>query len=36
MAISTRVWGAGKRLLLAGALVATYLLFAAASMRVAW
>jgi serine/threonine-protein kinase len=35
MAISTRVWGAGKRLLLAGALVATYLLFAAASMRVA-
>ena len=35
MALSTRVWGAGKRLLLAGALVLTYLLFAVASMRLA-
>ena len=35
MALSTRVWGAGKRLLLAGALVLTYFLFAAASMRLA-
>jgi serine/threonine-protein kinase len=35
MALTTRVWGAGKILLLAGALVATYLLFAAASMRIA-
>ena len=35
MALRTRVWGAGKLLLLAGALVATYVLFAAASMRVA-
>jgi len=35
MALSTRVWGAGKRLLLAGALLLTYLLFAAAAMRVA-
>jgi serine/threonine-protein kinase len=35
MPLSTRVWGAGKRLLLAGALVLTYLLFAAASMRLA-
>ena len=35
MALSTRVWGAGKRLLLAGALVLTYVLFALASMRLA-
>jgi serine/threonine-protein kinase len=35
MALKTRVWGAGKLLLLGGALLLTYLLFAAASMRVA-
>ena len=35
MALRTRVWSAGKLVLLAGALVATYVLFAAASMRVA-
>jgi eukaryotic-like serine/threonine-protein kinase len=35
MALSTRVWGAGKRVLLGGALVLTYLLFAAAGMRLA-
>jgi serine/threonine-protein kinase len=35
MALSTRVWGAGKRLLLAGALVLTYFVFAAAAMRLA-
>ena len=35
MALSTRVWGAGKRLLLAGALVLTYFLFAGAAMRLA-
>lgn len=35
MALGTRVWGAGKLVLLAGALLATYVLFAAASMRVA-
>ena len=35
MALSTRVWGAGKRLLLAGALVLTYLIFAIAAMRFA-
>jgi serine/threonine-protein kinase len=35
MALKTRVWGAGKLLLVGGALVATYVLFAAASMRVA-
>ena len=35
MALSTRVWGAGKRLLIGGALLLTYLLFAAASMRLA-
>ncbi|MBI2835179.1 MAG: PASTA domain-containing protein [Acidobacteria bacterium] len=35
MAFTTRVWSAGKLLLLFGALVATYLLFAAAAMRVA-
>jgi serine/threonine-protein kinase len=34
MALGTRVWTAGKLLLLAGALVATYLIFAAASMRI--
>ena len=35
MALRTRVWSAGKLLILAGALVATYVLFAAASMRLA-
>jgi beta-lactam-binding protein with PASTA domain len=35
MALSTRVWGAGKRVLLAGALVLTYCLFALAAMRLA-
>ena len=35
MALSTRVWGAGKRLFIGGALVLTYFLFAAASMRLA-
>jgi beta-lactam-binding protein with PASTA domain len=35
MALTTRVWGAGKLLLLSGALLLTYLLFAATSMRVA-
>jgi eukaryotic-like serine/threonine-protein kinase len=35
MALKTRVWSAGKLVLLAGALVATYLIFAAASMRIA-
>ena len=35
MTLSTRVWGAGKRLLMGGALVLTYLLFFAAAMRVA-
>lgn len=35
MGLSTRVWSAGKLLMLAGALVATYLLFLAASMRIA-
>ena len=35
MALSTRVWGAGKRLFLAGALVLTYFVFAAAAMRLA-
>ena len=33
MALSTRVWGAGKRLLLAGALFLTYVLFTVLSMR---
>jgi beta-lactam-binding protein with PASTA domain len=33
MALRTRVWSAGKILVLVGALVATYVLFAAASMR---
>ena len=35
MALKTRVWSAGKLVFLAGGLVATYLLFAAASMRIA-
>jgi serine/threonine-protein kinase len=35
MAFGTRVWSAGKLLVLAGALIATYLVFAAAAMRVA-
>ena len=35
MALRTRVWTAGKLLLLAGALFGTYVLFAAASMRLA-
>src|SRR5262252_1348619 len=35
MALRTRVWSAGKLLVLAGGLLATYLLFAAASMRIA-
>jgi serine/threonine-protein kinase len=35
MALKTRVWGAGKLLLVGGALLLTYVLFAAASMRVA-
>jgi eukaryotic-like serine/threonine-protein kinase len=35
MALRTRVWSAGKLLLLGGALLLTYVLFALASMRVA-
>jgi serine/threonine-protein kinase len=35
MALTTRVWGAGKLLLVAGALVATYLISAAVAVRVA-
>lgn len=35
MALKTRVWSAGKLLLLAGALLATYALFAGAAMRIA-
>jgi len=35
MPLKNRVWGAGKLIVLAGALVATYLLFGAASMRLA-
>src|SRR4029078_5177760 len=35
MGLSTRVWGAGKTVLLAGALVLTYILFAAAAVRLA-
>lgn len=35
MALRTRVWSAGKLVLLAGALLTTYVLFAAASMRIA-
>lgn len=35
MALKTRVWSAGKLLLLGGALLLTYVIFAAASMRLA-
>jgi len=35
MALRTRVWTAGKLVLLVGGLVATYVIFAAASMRIA-
>lgn len=35
MALRTRVWSVGKIMLLAGGLLATYMLFAVASMRVA-
>jgi serine/threonine-protein kinase len=35
MPLKTRVWGAGKVLLIFGALVLTYVLFAAAAMRIA-
>ena len=35
MALSRRVWRAGKLLLLGGALFLTYVLFTAAAMRVA-
>jgi serine/threonine-protein kinase len=35
MALKTRVWSAGKLVVVAGGLLATYLLFAAASMRIA-
>ena len=35
MAITNRVWGAGRVLLIGGALLGTYLLFAAAALRVA-
>jgi serine/threonine-protein kinase len=35
MALTTRVWSAGKLLLLGGALLLTYLLFAGAAMRLA-
>ena len=35
MALKTRVWGAGKLLLIGGALLLTYVLFAAAAMRIA-
>ncbi len=35
MALKTRVWGAGKLVLVGGALLLTYVLFAAAAMRVA-
>lgn len=35
MALSPRLWGAGRRLLIAGGLLATYVVFAAASMRIA-
>jgi len=35
MALTNRVWSAGKLVVLGGALLATYLLFAAASMRIA-
>ena len=36
MALRTRVWSAGKLLVLGGALLATYVLFAAAAMRMAF
>ena len=36
MALSRRVWGAGKRLLLVGGLILTYVVFAAAAMRLAF
>src|SRR5687767_12359526 len=36
MPLTTKVWSAGKLLLLAAALTATYLVFAAASMRIAF
>ena len=35
MAFTNRVWGAGRVLVISGALLATYLLFAAAALRVA-
>jgi len=35
MALTTRMWSAGKLLLLVGSLLATYALFAGASMRLA-
>src|SRR4030095_2155568 len=35
MLFSTRMWSAGKFVMLVGALLATYVLFAAASMRIA-
>jgi eukaryotic-like serine/threonine-protein kinase len=35
MALTKRVWGAGKLLVLVGALLLTYVLFAAAAMRIA-
>ena len=35
MPLTTRVWGAGKVLFLCGALLLTYVLFAAAAMRIA-
>lgn len=35
MALKTRVWGAGKLLLLGGGLLLTYVLFAGAAMRIA-
>ncbi|HKB14053.1 MAG TPA: PASTA domain-containing protein [Vicinamibacterales bacterium] len=35
MALTNRVWSAGKLVLLGGALIATYLIFAAAAMRIA-
>jgi eukaryotic-like serine/threonine-protein kinase len=35
MELKTRVWSAGKLVVLGGALVATYLIFAAAAMRIA-
>jgi hypothetical protein len=35
MALTTRVWGAGKLLVIVGALVATYLVSAAVAVRIA-